>query len=67
LEISIYDQVDQKLLGGGLDGGGQHSDSLDGLFTLETALKDPVADDHQRRVGAGKHQGIQDHLAAKIN
>ena len=43
----------QELLGGSLDGGGQHGDCLDGLFALETALDDPVTDDHQRRVCAG--------------
>jgi hypothetical protein len=42
-----YNQVGQELFGGGLDSGGQHSHSLDGLFTLETTLKDPVANDHQ--------------------
>ena len=61
-----YNQVRQELLGGSLDGGGQHGDSLDGLFTLKTALEDPVADDHQGWIGAaGDDQSIQQHHLAK--
>jgi hypothetical protein len=63
--IESYDQVGQQFPGGGLDDSRKHSDGLNGLFTGKTALKDPIADDHHRRVGTSQDQSIDNNLAVE--
>jgi len=65
--LVIYHEAGQKLLGGSLDGGDEGRDGLDGLFANDLTLEDPFADQHQGRIGAREHQGIDDDLAVKID
>jgi hypothetical protein len=63
----IYHEAGQKLLGGSLNCRDEGRDGLDGLFANDLTLEDIFTDQHQGRIGAREHQGIDDDLAEKIN
>jgi len=64
-KIELYNEVAQELLGGGLDGTGEHGHGIDGLLALEVTLEDPFANDHQSGVGSGIDQSVNNDLAVE--
>ena len=62
VRLQEFVEAGQELLGGGLDGGDEGGDDLDGPFTADLALEDELTNNHQSGVGAGQHQCIGDDL-----